>query len=137
MLGRSMDDKPKVFLAEGSKVFLDSRNLAAGKKKKTTQMRIGHVLAANTTAGNMLVAACLVVVKAFDELEMFSIAEDLLVLHAAVGYDNGDFFHKFMIQAVIPRIDEARNRLSETADLGASDLRMGPRAGDAEDSVSY
>lgn len=58
-------------------------------------------------------------------------------MHAPAGYDKGDFFHKFMIQAVIQRIDEARKRVSETADLGASDLRMGPRAGDAEDSVSY
>lgn len=63
-----MDAKPKVFLAEGSEVFLDSRNLVAGKKEKTTQMRRGHVLAAKTAAGNLLVAACLIVDKAFDEL---------------------------------------------------------------------
>ena len=111
-LGTPMGVKQTVYLAEGSKKRLNSRNTSPATQNSVVQCRMAHCLIAHTAAGQYI---CAVQIKdeKITSIAVHTISDTISVWLLPTDYDHAAFFARFMKDFVIPLVNQARVRTNQ------------------------
>ena len=111
--------RPQLYLAEGSKDILKSRNLQPATTKNTHQYRVVNCLVASAASGNTIHTAILVTDDHFTHRNSYPISDDLSIWLLPCGYDKSWLFNEFLKRHVIPRLKDIRETLVTRQDIKA------------------
>jgi hypothetical protein len=135
-LGKGFNDKPKVFVAAGTKDYLRSLHISPGtvaSKEDRSVCRFAYFLVAHNARGQQVHCATLIKDKKFVKLSGSMLSPALSVWLVPPAYDKYKFFRLFIRKCVGPHLEEIRRSIVKLRERVANAENMDDIFGDLAD----
>jgi hypothetical protein len=135
-LGKGFNDRPKVFVAAGTKDYLRALHISPGTvatKEDRSVCRFAHFLVAHNARGQQVHCATLIKDKKFVKLSGSMLSSALSVWLVPPAYDKYKFFRLFIRKCVGPHLEEIRRAIVKLRERVANAENMDDIFGDLAD----